>query len=111
MAASVAASEAVHLKGFLSELGLQGDQPMSVGVDNTAARDIAYNPEHHQKVKHIARRHFFVRECVENNQIVVPYVNTADNLADFFTKPLEASVFISLRDKIMNWRADTDADA
>ena len=29
------------MKSFLSELGLQGDQPMSVGVDNTAARDIA----------------------------------------------------------------------
>ena len=55
--------------------------------------NIAYNPEHHQKVKHIARRHFFVRECVENNQIVVPYVNTVDNLADFFTKPLEGKLF------------------
>ena len=104
MAASVAASEAIHLKGFLTELGLQGDQPISVGVDNTAARDIAYNPEHHQKVKHIARRHFFVRECVENNQIVVPYVNTADNLADFFnfTKPLEGKLFFDMRDRIMN---------
>ena len=102
MAASVAASEAIHLKGFLSELGLQDDQPISVGVDNTAARDIAYNPEHHQKVKHIARRHFFVRECVENNQIVVPYVNTVDNLADFFTKPLEGKQFFDLRDRIMN---------
>jgi hypothetical protein len=61
MAASIAASEAVHIKGFLTELGLQPNQPISVGVDNTGARDIAYNPEHHQKVKHIARRHFFSR--------------------------------------------------
>ena len=73
MAASVAASEAVHLKGFLTELGLHGDEPVSLGVGNTGARDIAYNPEHHQKSKHIARRHFFVRECVENGEIVVPY--------------------------------------
>ena len=80
MAASVAASEAVHLKGFLTELGLHGDEPVSLGVDNTGARDIAYNPEHHQKVKHIARRHFFVRECVENGEIVVPYVNTGYTL-------------------------------
>ena len=76
--------------------------PRTQGVDNTAARDIAYNPEHHQKVKHIARRHFFVRECVENNQIIVPYVNTADNLADFFTKPLEGKLFFDMRDRIMN---------
>ena len=60
MAASLAASEAVHLRGFLQELGLAGEEPLEVGVDNTGARDIAYNPEHHQKVKHIQRRHFFI---------------------------------------------------
>ena len=34
-------------------------------VDNKSAIDLAYNPEHHQKTKHIARRHFYVRELVE----------------------------------------------
>ena len=42
MAASLAASEAVHIRGFLQELGLAGDEPMELGVDNTAARDISY---------------------------------------------------------------------
>ena len=102
MAASVAASEGVHLKGFLEELGLDNGEPLEIGVDNTGARDIAYNPEHHQKVKHIQRRHFFVRECVENMQITVPYVNTVDNLADFFTKPLEGKHYFRMRDAIMN---------
>ena len=87
MAASLAASEAVHLRGFLQELGLAGDEPMELGVDNTAARDISYNPERHQTVKHIERRHFFIRECVENLKLTVPYVNTVDNLADFFVFP------------------------
>ena len=53
-------------------------------------------------MKHIERRHFFVRECVENHQITVPYVATADNMADFFTKPLAAKQFFALRDRIMN---------
>ena len=30
MAASVAASEAIHLKGFLTELGLHTDEPISL---------------------------------------------------------------------------------
>ena len=77
-------------------------RPLSVGVDNTAARDIAYNPEHHNKVKHIERRHFYVRECVEDHKITVPYVNTLDNLADFFTKPLDGKQFFKMRDIIMN---------
>jgi hypothetical protein len=63
---------------------------------------LAYNPEHHSKSKHIERRHFFVREMVENMRLRVPYVNTVDNLADFFTKPLPARVFIQMRDTIMN---------
>ena len=102
MAASLAATEAVHLKKFLSELGLDGGEPIALSCDNTAARDTAYNPEHHQKVKHIERRHFYVRECVENHEITVPYVNTVHNLADFFTKPLESKEFFRMRNAIMN---------
>ena len=71
-------------------------------MDNTGARDLAYNPEHHERTKHIDRRHFFVRELVERQTIEVPYVNTVDNLADFFTKPLPPNTFTSLRDAIMN---------
>ena len=104
MAASVAAQEAVHLKGFMEELQLDSGKPIELAVDNTAARDTAYNPEHHQKVKHIERRHFYVRECVEDHKITVPYVNTLDNLSDFFTKPLQSKHFFGMRDAIMNVR-------
>ena len=79
---------------------------MALGVDNTGAIDLAYNPEHHQRTKHIERRHFFIREMVEENRVSVPYVNTADNMADFFTKPLKWDRFRLLRDRIMNVRDD-----
>ena len=59
-------------------------------VDNTATVDLAYNPEFHNRTKHIDRRHFYVRELVEDHVIQVKYVNSSDNLADFFTKPLPA---------------------
>jgi hypothetical protein len=108
MAASEAAKEAVYLGVFLKELGiLPEDQPAHLAVDNTAARDLAYNPQHHDRTKHIARRHFFIREMVESGRLVVPYVRTVDNLADFFTKPLPASVFFAMRDKIMNIKEDS----
>ena len=35
-------------------------------------------------------------------EISVPYVNTHDNLADFFTKPQDKNTFIAMRDIIMN---------
>ena len=71
-------------------------------MDNQGARDLAYNPEHHERTKHIERRHFFIRECVEDGKLTVPFVRTDDNLADFLTKPLPASRFFALRDRIMN---------
>ena len=113
MAASEAAREGVYLDGFCDEIGAPLSQPLVLGVDNTGARDLAYNPEHHARSKHIERRHFFIREMVENMRIQVPYVNTVDNLADFFTKPLPARVFVPMRDAIMNspasWREDVES--
>ena len=102
MAASEAAKEAVYLDRFAQELRMKDAAPVSLGMDNQGARDLAYNPEHHERTKHIERRHFFIRECVENHRLRVPFVRTADNLADFFTKPLPARTFFAMRDIIMN---------
>ena len=108
MAASEASKEAIYLKRFAQELGIADESPIPLSEDNKGARDLAYNPEHHSRTKHIDRRHFYVREMVENGEIVVPYVNSDDNLADFFTKPMTAKRFFSMRDKIMNVRALAD---
>ena len=102
MAASEAAKEAVYPSEYTTELDAPPTLPVALSVDNTGARDVAYNPEHHSRSKHIERRHFFVREMIENMRIRVPYVNTVDNLADFFTKPLPARTFVPMRDAIMN---------
>ena len=32
----------------------------SLGTDNKGARDTSYNPEHHSRMKHVERRHFYV---------------------------------------------------
>jgi len=101
VAGSEAAKEAVHLGRLTGELGMGSDLPVPLGMDNAAARATAYNPEHHAKVKHIERRHFFIRDMVESLVIEVPYVPTDENIADFFTKPLAAKKFFPMRDRIM----------
>ena len=104
VAASEAAKEAVCLRNFLQELGEQDEAPTQLALDNQSAIAVSYNPELHSRMKHVARRHFFVRECVENLQLVVPFVRTHENLADFFTKPLEPKKFFELRNAIMNYK-------
>ena len=73
-----------------------------MSCDNRGAIDLAYNPEHHQRTKHIDRRHFYVRELVEDHILSVPFVQSADNLADFLTKVLPDKQFLAIRDRIMN---------
>ena len=109
MAASEAAKEAVYLARLAHEFGLRGDGPLDLHVDNKAAIDVSYNPEHHTRMKHVERRHFFVRECVENHTLRVPFVSTVDNFADFFTKALAGPQFFKLRDAIMNIGPRSDA--
>ena len=103
IALSEAAKDVIYLRKFTR--GLVPSLPMEPTVlttDNKAARDLSYNPEHHGRSKHVARRHFFIRDMVESQEIVVPLVNTHDNDADFFTKPLPPKRFKFLRRKVMN---------
>ena len=58
----------------------------------------------------IDRRHFYVRELVEDHVIRVPFVATADNLADFFTKGLAPPQFFKLRRIIMNLPDDSNGE-
>ena len=54
-------------------------------------------------MKHVARRHFFVRDMVESLEIEVPYVPTNENPADFFTTPMpNATKFREFRKIVMN---------
>lgn len=75
--------------------------PTNLATDNLGARDLSYNPEHHDRSKHIERRHFYVRDMVEKLELSVPYVPTEDNIADIFTKTLKPTRFVLLRSALM----------
>jgi len=71
-----------------------------VYCDNKSAIDISKNPVQHSRTKHIDIRHHFIRELVEDNQVVIDHVVTDSQLADIFTKSLEYTRFITLRNAI-----------
>ena len=103
IALSEAAKDMVYFRKFLRGIDpsyVLGTSDLS--TDNQAARDLSYNPEMHNRTKHVDRRHFYIRDMVEALELKVPLVSTKDNFADFLTKPLEPKVFYALRAKIMN---------
>jgi hypothetical protein len=64
--------------------------------DNTSAISIAKNPVFHKRIRHLDRRHHFMRDQVEKGDIEMRYIDTQRQLADIFTKPLDASRFAAL---------------
>ena len=100
---SKAAKDVIFYRKLLKGLDVSYvSEPTRLYTDNRGARDLSYNPEHHDKTKHIKRRHVFVRDQVKGLEIAVPYVATAANIADFLTKPLNATAFKKLRAVAMN---------
>jgi hypothetical protein len=103
IALSEAAKDVVYLRKLVRGLGEPEPGPSKLATDSQSARDVSYNPEHHDRMKHVQRRHFFIRDMVESFEIEVPFVRTADNIADFFTKPMKsANQFHAFRKTIMN---------
>jgi hypothetical protein len=65
--------------------------------DNTSVISLAKNLVFHKKMRHVERRHHFLRDHVEKGDIKMRYINTERQLADTFTKPLYSSRFADLR--------------
>ena len=103
IALSEATKDVVYFRKLVAGLDAPEDGPTQLATDSKSARDVSYNPEQHDKMKHVERRHFFVRDMVESFQIEVPHVSTEKNPADFFTKPFKSATrFRELRTMVMN---------
>jgi hypothetical protein len=68
--------------------------------DNTSAISVSKNPVFHKMMKHLEVRHHFLRDHVEKRDIEMRYIDIERQLADIFTKPLDASHFATLRGEI-----------
>ena len=53
--------------------------------------------------RQISIRYVLVKDCVDREDFSIEYCNTSAMLADFFTKPLQGSLFLRLREVIMEW--------
>jgi hypothetical protein len=88
MAATQATKEAIWWRTFLSELGLVIAGSTVLITDSKGSIDLAKNPEHHARTKHIDIRHHFIREKVADGTVKMSFVGTEHMGADILTKPL-----------------------
>lgn len=87
-----ASKEAVFLRRFLFEVSGLLDIVVLSG-DSQSAQNIALNPIHHGRTKHIDTKYHFIREKISDNTIKLNFMPTTHLLADVFTKPLQKVKF------------------
>jgi hypothetical protein len=98
VASADATCQAVWLRQLLFDLGFAESTPTAILNNNQGAIALSKNPVHPKRSKHIALRHHYLREKVEDNTITLSHVPTADNIADLLTKSLPGPTFNRLRE-------------
>ena len=89
-------------KQFLEEQGWL-DSTTVVYQDNTSSILLEKNGQSSstKQTKHMHIQYFYVMEQVQKKAIHVTHCPTEEMVADFFTKPLEGSLFIKIHEYIM----------
>ena len=86
VAISESAKEAIYIKSFLKEIGI--DMKIIIFNDNQSARLLTQNTVFHDRTKHIDLKHHAVRDAVKNNKFEIRYLPTEKMVADVLTKSL-----------------------
>ena len=99
IAAGSSYSQTMWMKQMLTEYNVTQDV-MTLFCNNLSAINISKNPIQHSRTKHIDIRNHFIRELVEDKVISLEHVTTENQIADIFTKALDANQFEELRGKL-----------
>ena len=92
-------SQLVWKKQMLKEYNVEQDV-LTLYCENLSAINISKNPIQHSRTKHNDIRHHFIRDLVEEKIVTLEHVDTEEQLADIFTKALDAKQFEKLRGKL-----------
>jgi transposase InsO family protein len=100
VALTYALKELLWGRMFFSEVGFKIDGPTILYCDNQGAIELAQNASFHARSKHINIRYHFIRDGVGKGYVQLSYIETAENLADIFTKALSRTRHAYLLDAL-----------
>jgi hypothetical protein len=84
----------------LAYLKVTYTDPIPLHCDSTSAISLSKNLVLHSKSKHIPIKYHFLREQVTNRIVQLNYIPSIAQIVDIFTKPLVATPFGYLRQKL-----------
>ena len=80
---------------------LEGN-PVGIVEDNHGALKMASNRHSSKRTRHVAIKHYLIRDAVDEGKVRVTYVKTEDQHADVLTKPLDRRMFQKHVNALMN---------
>jgi hypothetical protein len=100
--ASTATTEGIWLRDTVRALGFARQGPTPLYEDNTACIEWGNNViGGRERAKHIDIRKHFAHEVIQNGHIRLVRVDTANQLADVFTKSLQPAQFAACMSGIL----------
>ena len=94
-------------KKFLEDQGVEVKETI-LYQDNMSSMLLEQNgwQSSTKRTKHMDIRYFYVREHIQSKTLSLKHCPTKEMLADYFTKPLQGSLFVRLRNHIMGAEFD-----
>jgi hypothetical protein len=105
VATSDSANQAFHMRRFIIAQG-HDDKPVTIYQDNLSCMAlIAKGKASSEKTRHMSIRYFWVKERVDQGEVVLEHLATELMVANILTKPLQGSQFETERLALTNWPA------
>ena len=84
-------------------MDMQLSMPIMILEDNKAAIDWSNKPTSTQRMRHVERSLYWIRQFVEKKWIVLKSIKSENQLADIGTKPVTKRIFQQLVQQILSY--------
>lgn len=88
-----AAREAVWIRQFINKMELETVEGLTLHGNNEISIALTKNAESQHRTKHIDVQHHYIRELVNEGELTIKWVPSAEMLADGMTKALPTETF------------------
>eukprot|EP00253_Pinus_taeda_P016758 PITA_16758 len=89
--------QTVWMRRVLRDLCHDQEGKTTIFCNNTSTIALPKNSVFHKRTKHIDAKYHFIRELINNAEIVLQHCRSQEQYADIFTKPLARESFVYFR--------------
>jgi hypothetical protein len=97
---ALATSQAIWLGRILEDIGEKQEEAVHLHCESKSVISMAKNPVYHSRTRHIAIKHHFIREAIEEGEVELKFCKSEEQVADIFIKALPKEKFRQFREAL-----------